>query len=56
MEFTYKEYEKLIGVLKKSGYTICGYENYLLYEKPVILRHDPHNHPHLCRAQIGASM
>lgn len=40
MEFTYKEYEKLIGVLKKSGYTICGYENYLLYEKPVILRHD----------------
>lgn len=40
MKFTYKEYRKMIDMLKKNNYTICNYDNYENYKKVAILRHD----------------
>lgn len=40
MDFTYKGYLYLLSLLKKNGYTPCGYGSWEEYERPVILRHD----------------
>lgn len=43
MNFTYESYEELIQLLTKSEYHITDYQNYMTYEKCVILRHDVDN-------------
>ena len=40
MNFTYKSYRQLIGLLKKHDYAFANYWNYNQFHKPVIMRHD----------------
>lgn len=43
MEFTYKGYASLIGLLSENKYAFASYHNYINFEKCVILRHDIDN-------------
>lgn len=40
MSFTYCSYQSMIESLKKNGYTITNYKEYINVERCVILRHD----------------
>lgn len=40
MNFTYESYEKLLQLFSDHGYSIADYENYHLFKRCVILRHD----------------
>lgn len=40
MKFTYEAYGNMIGLIKKSGYCIVGYDSYKNVDKPCVLRHD----------------
>lgn len=40
MEFTYAGYANMISLLRDNGYAICGYNDWMKYDKCVILRHD----------------
>lgn len=43
MQFTYKDYKKLLSLLKLHGYNPCFYDDYLESERCVIIRHDIDN-------------
>ena len=40
MEFLYKQYKNMIGLLREKGYSFADYLNYSNFNKAVILRHD----------------
>ena len=40
MNFTYRDYRALIGLLRDNGYAFSSYVNYPGTRKCVILRHD----------------
>ena len=40
MEFTYKAYGSLLALLRKNGYEICTYHDYVSFDKCAIIRHD----------------
>ena len=40
MEFTYKAYQMLIGLLQQGNYAFCTYHNWQQHDRCVILRHD----------------
>lgn len=43
MRFTYKSIQKMIRLLKEHRYTFCGYPDYKLYDRNIIMRHDVDN-------------
>lgn len=43
MKFTYDGYIGLINLLKRNGYMICGYHDWMEQDRCVILRHDVDN-------------
>lgn len=43
MKFTYKSISKMVQLLKEHRYTFCGYSDYKLYSRNIIMRHDVDN-------------
>ena len=43
MEFTYNSYSRLIDLLRKNGYEVASYDNFMSKDRCVILRHDIDN-------------
>ena len=40
MNFTYEDYEKMIELLWKKGYSFCNYKETYTEKKVCVLRHD----------------
>ena len=40
MDFTYREYEYILDLLRHKGYSFTNYKDYNFVKNPVILRHD----------------
>ena len=43
VEFTYNSYNRLIDLLRKNGYEVASYDNFMSKDQCVILRHDIDN-------------